>query len=68
MVTDLKYIKESVERIESRLNDDVRSLTDRIDKMSHELTEIREEVTRAFESAKSAHRRLDRLDARDHHE
>ena len=68
LVTDLKYIKETVERIESRLNDDVRSLTDRIDKMSHELTEIREEVTRAFESAKSAHRRLDRLDVRDHHE
>lgn len=59
LITDLKYIKESVERIESRLKDDVRGLTDRIDKMSHELAEVREDVTRATESAKSAHKRID---------
>lgn len=68
VAANLECIKESVSRIERKLNEDVKGLTDRIDKMSCELTELREDVTRALESAKSAHRRLDTIDRRERHE
>ena len=68
VAANLECIKESVARIERKLNEDVRDLTDRIDKMSCEVSELREDVTRAIESAKSAHKRLDRVEGRERHE
>ena len=68
VAANLECIKESVTRIEKKLNEDVRDLTERIDKMSCEMTELRDDVTRAIESAKSAHKRLDRVEGRERHE
>ena len=68
VAANLECIKESVSRIEKKLNEDVRDLTERIDKMSCEMTELREDVTRAIESAKSAHKRLDRVEGSGRHE
>lgn len=65
LVTDLKYIKESVERIENRLNDDVTRLSAKIDGVIDDIFEIREVSMRAQESAKSAHKRIDEY-LRDH--
>ena len=50
VAANLECIKESVARIERKLNEDVRDLTDRMDKMTCEMTELREDVTRAMES------------------
>lgn len=61
VAANLECIKESVARIERKLNEDVKGLTDRIDKMSCEVSELREDVTWAIESAKSAHKRIDNV-------
>lgn len=52
--TDLRYIKESIGRIEGQLNRDVQRLEGRIDEISNQLTGISSTAGRAHESAKSA--------------
>ena len=64
--TDLKYIKSSVERIENRLNDDVKRLEGRIDEQSQLVLSLGQEAARAHESAKSAHKRIDEHLEREH--
>lgn len=64
--TDLQYIKESVARIERRLNDDINRLEGRIDEISKQIMEIAGLSSKAYESTKSAHRRLDEHLERDH--
>lgn len=59
LVTDLKYIKESVERIEERLNDDIKRLEGRIDEISMQMANVTGTATKAYESAKSCHKRVD---------
>ncbi|HCP14814.1 MAG TPA: hypothetical protein DIT32_03425 [Peptococcaceae bacterium] len=73
LATDLKYIKESVERIENRLNDDVKRLEGRCDEMSKQLVtiagksaEIAGTAAKAYESAKMEHNRLNEHLERDH--
>jgi len=66
LATDLKYIKESVERIESRLNDDVKRLEGRIDELSNQMVNISSTASRAHESAKMEHNRLNEHLERDH--
>ena len=58
--TDLRYIKESVGRIEGQLNRDVQRLEGRIDEISNQLAGISNTAGRAHESAKSAHNRIDK--------
>ena len=64
--TDLKYIKDSVERIENRLNDDVKRLEGRIDEQSNLVVGASKEAARAYEVAKSAHKRIDEHLEREH--
>lgn len=64
--TDLRYIKESVGRIESKINSDVQRLEGRIDEISLQLTGISNTAGRAHESAKSAHNRFDEHLDREH--
>lgn len=64
--TDLRYIKESVGRIEDQLNRDVQRLEDRIDEISNQLARISNTAGRAHESAKSAHNRIDEHLEREH--
>ena len=58
--TDISYIKESVQRIETQLNRDVQRLEGRIDEI------ISNTAGRAHESAKSAHNRIDEHLQREH--
>ena len=51
--TDLRYIKESVGRIEGQLNRDVQRLEGRIDEISNQLAGISNTAGRAHESAKT---------------
>ena len=60
--TDLRYIKESVGRIEGQLNRDVQRLEGRIDEISNQLAGI----SNTHESAKSAHNRIDEHLEREH--
>jgi hypothetical protein len=64
--TDLKYVKESVGRIESKLDRDTQRLEGRIDEISRQMSEISIEASRAHESAKSAHNRIDEHLTREH--
>ena len=64
--TDLRYIKESVGRIEGQLNRDVQRLEGRIDEISNQLAGISNTAGRAHESAKSAHNRIDKHLEREH--
>ena len=57
--TDLKYVKESVGRIESKLDRDTQRLEGRIDEISKQIVEISNEANRGHESAKSSHNRID---------
>lgn len=64
--TDLKYIKESVQRIEKQLNNDVTRLEGRIDEHSSQFSQIATTATKAHEASKSAHKRLDEHLEREH--
>lgn len=66
LMTDLKYIKESVDRIENRLGHDVGRLDGRIDEQTNMIATAVGEAARAHESAKSAHHRVDEHLKRDH--
>ena len=57
--TDLRYIKESVGRIEGQLNRDVQRLEGRIDEISNQLAGI-------SNTAESAHNRIDEHLEREH--
>ena len=64
--TDISYIKESVQRIETQLNRDVQRLEGRIDEISNQMSIISNTAGRAHESAKSAHNRIDEHLQREH--
>lgn len=66
VTTDIRYIKESVDRIEGRLNADVARLEGRMDEQSNQLTQVSATAARAQESAKSAHNRIDEHLGREH--
>lgn len=66
LFTDMKHIKESVERIESRLNDHVTRLEGRIDEVSKQLNATTGTAARAHESSRSAHHRLNEHLRREH--
>lgn len=56
---DIKYIKESISRIEQRVDADISRLEGRADEVSHQISGLAQEAARARETAKSAHHRLD---------
>ena len=64
--TDLRYIKESVGRIEGQLNRDVQRLEGRIDEISNQLSGISNTAARAHEASKSAHNRINEHLEREH--
>ena len=64
--TDISYIKESVQRIETQLNRDVQRLEGRIDEISKQMSIISNTAGRAYESARSAHNRIDEHLQREH--
>ncbi|MEA4831556.1 MAG: hypothetical protein VB118_02945 [Oscillospiraceae bacterium] len=66
LAKDIEYIKDSVERIETRLNDDVRRLEGRCDEMSKQMVSISGTAAQAYESAKMEHNRLNEHLERDH--
>ena len=66
LAKDIEYIRDSVERIETRLNDDVKRLEGRIDEVSKQVNEATGTAARAHESGKSAHKRIDEHLERDH--
>lgn len=57
--TDLSYIKKSVDRIETRLDDSVARMEGRIDQLSSQVTTVTATAAGAEKTAKSAHKRLD---------
>ncbi len=63
---DVEYIKNSVNRIETRLSDDVKRLEGRIDEQGKQIATVSGEAARAHESAKSAHHRIDEHLEREH--
>lgn len=66
LAKDIEYIKDSVERIETRLNDDVKRLEGRCDEMSNQMVNISGTASKAYESAKIVHNRLNEHLERDH--
>lgn len=66
LAKDIEYIKESVERIETRLNDDVKRLEGRCDEMSKQLVALAGTSAKAYESAKMEHNRLNEHLEREH--
>ncbi|MDD3175798.1 MAG: hypothetical protein PHU51_04955 [Candidatus Nanoarchaeia archaeon] len=66
LAKDIEYIKDSVERIETRLNDDVKRLEGRCDEMSKQMVTISGNASKAYESAKMEHNRLNEHLERDH--
>ncbi len=66
LAKDIEYIKDSVERIENRLNDDVKRLEGRCDEMSNQMVTISGAASKAYESAKMQHNRLNEHLKRDH--
>lgn len=64
--SDLKYIRESVNRIDKSLTDNVKRLEGRIDEQSSLAISISQIAGRADEKAASAHKRLDEHLKRDH--
>lgn len=66
LAKDIEYIKDSVERIETRLNDDVKRLEGRCDEMSNQLVMISGTSSKAYESAKMEHNRLNEHLEREH--
>ena len=66
LATDIKYIKESIARIERRVDSDINKLEDRSDEVSIQIAGLGQEVARSVEAFRSAHRRLDEHLARDH--
>ena len=63
---DIEYIKDSVDRVEKGLNDNVKRLEGRIDEQSQQLVTLAETVGKAYESAKMEHNRLNEHLAREH--
>ena len=66
LAKDIEYIKDSMTRIENRLNDDVKHLEGRIDEISRQMTEVTGTAARAHESAKMEHNRLNEHLERNH--
>ncbi|MGI6403248.1 MAG: hypothetical protein ACOX0K_03305 [Oscillospiraceae bacterium] len=66
LVTDIKYIKESITRIERRVDCDIGKLEDRADEVSIQIATLGKEVSRSVEASHSAHRRLDDHLVREH--
>lgn len=66
LATDIKYIKESIARIEKRCDADITRLEGRADEVSLQVSAMGQEVSRALEAARSAHTRLDEHMERDH--
>lgn len=66
MAKDIEYIKDSVERIEGRLADDVKRLEGRCDQNSSQMIDIAKTAGQAYESAKMEHNRLNEHLIRDH--
>lgn len=66
LAKDIEYIKDSVERIETRLNDDVRRLEGRCDEMSKQMVTISGTAAKAYESSKMEHNRLNEHLEREH--
>lgn len=65
--TDLEYIKDSVNRIDKSLTDNVKRLEGRIDEQSAIAISISQLAGRADEKAASAHKRIDEHLEREHH-
>lgn len=66
LCADIKYIKESINRIEQRYDADISKLEGRADEVSHQISGLAQEAVRAGEAAKSAHHRLDEHLGREH--
>ncbi len=66
LATDIKYIKESITRIERRVDCDIGKLEDRADEVSMQIASLGKEVSRSVEASHSAHRRLDDHLVREH--
>jgi DNA helicase IV len=66
LTKELQYIKEGVDRIEGRLNDDIRRLENRIDGLYKQMIEVSDTAGRGLESAKSEHNRLNEHLEREH--
>lgn len=66
LATDVKYIKERVDKIDLQLSDDVKRLEGRIDEQTAQLMNIADTASRAHEAAKSTHKRLDDHLEREH--
>lgn len=66
LTTDLQYIKEQLNKIDARMTGDLEALRGRIDELSAQQTNISAIASRAHESSRSAHRRLDEHYTKDH--
>lgn len=66
MGADIRYIKESIERIEQRLSSDIKRVEGRIDILSAQQLSMAEKVSLAQEAAKNAHSKVEEHLAGEH--
>lgn len=59
IMTELKYIKESIKSLDDKLGDDVKRLEGRVDELSGQVMGMGKDITKIYESSKSAHKRID---------
>ena len=64
--TDVKYIKESIERIEQRSTDDINRLEGRADEISAQISSLAGIASAADSAANCAHQRIDEHLTREH--
>lgn len=61
MSQGIASIKESIDRLDTRVCNDMKRLEGRIDEQSNQLIAIGRDTTKALESATSAHKRIDEM-------
>ncbi len=66
LATDIKYIKESIVRIEQRYDADISRLDSGVDNASLRLQALAQETAQAMQAARRAHTRLDTHLEREH--
>lgn len=66
LATDIKYIKESIARIERRYDTDIHRLELRGEELHMQLAGLGQDAAKAGELARSAHQRLDEHILREH--
>lgn len=66
LATDIEYIKKQLDKIDSSMDKNINNLNGRVDEISAQLIEISKMASKADQSSKSAHNRIDEHLNREH--